>query len=406
MTGWAATPIFPAPILHEMFAICKKNCYVTGDSDAVAVEPCLTIGIHCFSGQVFNVGAADEANRMKGPSNLNANNIIPIDLHSKSAFQEIIGQSPSMRMIFKTIDKVAKSDTTIMLNGETGTGKGLIARAIHECSPRSENAFVQINCGATPEGLLESEFFGYRRGAFTGAHADKAGKFEIAKGGTIFLDEIGDMSPDLQVKVLRVLEEGEFERVGGNETIKTDARIIAATHRDLEEEVQKGNFREDLFYRLYVIPILLPPLRERRADLPFLVEHFLTEFCEKNERPAIKVSEEALKLLVNYTWPGNVRELRNLIERIVVLKENDLILPEDLPEKVCQIGGRAARPGLDVNGEGISFNTAVSEFEKALILSALEKADWVKNKAAQLLNVKRTTLVEKIKRYNLDKPTD
>ncbi len=343
---------------------------------------------------------------MKGPSNLNANNIIPIDLHSKSAFQEIIGQSPSMRMIFKTIDKVAKSDTTIMLNGETGTGKGLIARAIHECSPRSENAFVQINCGATPEGLLESEFFGYRRGAFTGAHADKAGKFEIAKGGTIFLDEIGDMSPDLQVKVLRVLEEGEFERVGGNETIKTDARIIAATHRDLEEEVQKGNFREDLFYRLYVIPILLPPLRERRADLPFLVEHFLTEFCEKNERPAIKVSEEALKLLVNYTWPGNVRELRNLIERIVVLKENDLILPEDLPEKVCQIGGRAARPGLDVNGEGISFNTAVSEFEKALILSALEKADWVKNKAAQLLNVKRTTLVEKIKRYNLDKPTD
>lgn len=311
-----------------------------------------------------------------------------------------------MKQIFRTVQKVARSDTTIMLNGETGTGKGLFARAIHECSPRCENAFIQINCGATPEGLLESEFFGYRRGAFTGAHTDKPGKFELAKGGTIFLDEIGDMSPDLQVKVLRVLEEGEFERVGGNETIRTDARFIAATHRDLEEEVQKGNFREDLFYRLYVIPIQLPPLRERISDIPFLVNHFLSEFSDKNDRSLIKTSQDAAELLVRYSWPGNVRELRNMIERIVVLKEDDTIVVQDLPEKIRLGAAGAAKPKMDLDGEGISFNTAVSEFEKALILSALEKADWVKNKAAQLLNVKRTTLVEKIKRYNLDKPTE
>ena len=213
------------------------------------------------------------------------NKIIPIELPSQVIFKEIIGQGTAMLKIFRMVEKVAESDTTIMLNGETGTGKGLIARAIHEASGRKGNPFVQINCGATPEGLLESEFFGYRRGAFTGATSDKAGKFEMAKGGTIFLDEIGDMSADLQVKVLRVLEEGEFERVGGNRTIKSDARIIAATHRDLEEEVQKGNFREDLFYRLYVIPIMLPTLKERKSDIPFLVSHFLEQFGRKGLGP-------------------------------------------------------------------------------------------------------------------------
>ena len=205
-------------------------------------------------------------------SNGTPSKIIPISTPSQIAFKEIIGQSPSMKKIFRIVEKVAVSNTTIMLNGETGTGKGVIARAIHECSPRRSKPFIQINCGATPEGLLESEFFGYRRGAFTGAFSDKQGKFEMANGGTIFLDEIGDMSADLQVKVLRVLEEGEFERIGGHETIKADARFIAATHRDLEEEVQKGRFREDLFYRLHVIPILLPSLRERKVDIPVLID--------------------------------------------------------------------------------------------------------------------------------------
>jgi transcriptional regulator with PAS, ATPase and Fis domain len=328
--------------------------------------------------------------------------IIPIKLPSQVIFKDIIGQGSAMLRIFRMVLKVAECDTTIMLNGETGTGKGLIARAIHEASGRKDKPFIQINCGATPEGLLESEFFGYRRGAFTGATSDKA----MAKGGTIFLDEIGDMSADLQVKVLRVLEEGEFERVGGNITIKSDARIIAATHRDLEEEVQKGNFREDLFYRLYVIPIMLPTLKERKSDIPFLVSHFLEQFGRKVDSPLAQVSDSAMKILMNYSWPGNVRELKNLIERIIVLHESETILPEDLPEKLRIENERVAQRKLEARGGGISFNTAVNEFEKALIISALEKTNWVKNRAAQLLRIKRTTLVEKIKRYNLEKGSE
>lgn len=340
---------------------------------------------------------------MTDPNIQRENKVIPIKIQSQVIFKDIIGHGPAMQKIFRIVEKVADSDTTIMLNGETGTGKGLIARAIHLASDRKDKPFVQINCGATPEGLLESEFFGYRRGAFTGATSDKPGKFEMAKGGTIFLDEIGDMSADLQVKVLRVLEEGEFERVGGHETIKTDARIIAATHRDLEEEVQKRNFREDLYYRLYVIPILLPTLKERKDDIPYLVSYFLEEFSRKKDIIPAKISDEAMKILVNYNWPGNVRELRNLIERIVVLNEGEQIRPQDLPERLLIKSGQQARRKMKMGGEGISFNTAVSEFEKALIISALEKTNWVKNKAAQLLRIKRTTLVEKIKRYNLRK---
>ena len=340
-------------------------------------------------------------------SKFNPNKIVLVDSASiapQTAFNNIIGHSPSMKRIFRMVEKVAASETTIMLNGETGTGKGVIARAIHECSPRREGPFIQINCGATPEGLLESEFFGYRRGAFTGAVADKPGKFELAHGGTVFLDEIGDMSADLQVKVLRVLEEGEFERVGGHETIKVNARIITATHRDLEEEVQKGHFREDLFYRLYVIPIMLPSLRERKTDIPFIVAHFLDEFAQKNHKPVMKAAPEVIQALISYPWYGNVRELRNLIERLVVLKDGSTLTLEDLPDKILQVGEAGVRSkGRTAHADGISFQTAVSEFEKALILNALEKTNWVKNRAADLLKIKRTTLVEKIKRYHLEK---
>ncbi len=334
------------------------------------------------------------------------NKIIPIKLPSKDIFKDIIGRGAAMQRIFRMVEKVAESDTTILLNGETGTGKGMIARAIHQASGRYNKPFVQINCGATPEGLLESEFFGYRRGAFTGAVADKPGKFELAQGGTIFMDEIGDMSADLQVKVLRVLEEGEFERVGDNTTIQSDARIIAATHRDLEEEVQKENFREDLFYRLYVIPIMLPTLKERKSDIPSLVSHFMSHFAQKMDMPPASISDEAMDILVNYSWPGNVRELKNLVERLVVLHEGEAIAPQDLPEKIRAENTRPAREKTDVSGSGISFSTAVSEFEKALIVSALEKSNWVKNRAAQLLKIKRTTLVEKIKRYNLENDSE
>jgi len=321
----------------------------------------------------------------------------------KNIFDNIIGQSDPMRKIFSIVEKVANSNTTIMITGETGTGKGLIARAIHESSDRSDYSFIQINCGAISEGLLESELFGHVKGAFTGAIANKPGKFELAQGGSIFLDEIGDMSTDLQVKVLRVLEENEFEPVGGSKTIKANVRVVAATHRDLEEEVQKENFREDLFYRLYVIPMVLPPLKEKKSDIPLLVSHFLNLFCREKKKDIITISDEALEIFMYYSWPGNVRELKNLIERLVVLSESAEITPKDLPKKLTTIKQPEILPEIDAPGEGVDFNTAVTKYEKTLIINALEKTNWIKNKAADFLQIKRTTLVEKIKRHKIIK---
>jgi transcriptional regulator with PAS, ATPase and Fis domain len=319
-------------------------------------------------------------------------------------FQGVIGRSKAMKDVFRLIDRVADSDSTILINGETGTGKGLVAKAIHKSSYRKNQPFVAINCGAIPENLLESELFGHVKGAFTGATAAKTGKFEVANGGTIFLDEIGDMSPDLQVKVLKVLEEREFEPVGGCKSIKVDVRIIAATHRDLEEEVQKGNFREDLFYRLYVIPIGLPALRHRQIDIPLLIQYFINKLNKEKGTAVEGLTMDAKEILNQYGWPGNVRELANLMERVVVLKGEGVIAPQDLPSKlVADHNPSMAHHAPEVTSEGLCLSTAVSEFEKNLIYQSLEKTDWVKNKAAKLLQVKRTTLVEKIKRYELQK---
>ncbi len=318
-------------------------------------------------------------------------------------FNDIIGQSDKIQEVFRLIEKVADSDSTVIINGETGTGKGLAARAIHRHSYRKSKPFVSINCGAIPENLLESELFGHVRGAFTGATTNRCGKFEVADGGTIFLDEIGDMSPDLQVKLLRVLEEKEFEQVGGCKTVKVDVRIIAATHRNLEEEVQKGTFREDLFYRLYVIPIKLPPLKERKSDIPLLVAHFVNEIGYDKNKELDGVSDSAMKMMMQYTWPGNVRELRNMIERFVVLCEDGEELSIlDLPEKLRNSNnGNVVMPQVEISQDGICLNTAVGEFEKALIVQSLKKTKWVKNRAAKLLHLNRTTLVEKIKRHHL-----
>ena len=319
----------------------------------------------------------------------------------------IIGDSSCMQEIFRLIERVADSDSTIVIQGETGTGKGLVARAIHEQSYRRNKPFVSINCGAIPENLLESELFGHVKGAFTGAITSKPGKFELANGGTLFLDEIGDMSLDLQVKLLRVLEENEFERVGGCTTIKTNVRIIAATHRNLEEAVEQGRFREDLYYRLYVIPITVAPLRERREDIPLLAHHFLKQLNEKKGARVNGFSEKTLKLMAAYNWPGNVRELRNLIERLVVLVREGEIYPKDLPIKMRNAvldeqEEETDVPMAELPEEGICLTTAVSEFEKALIAKSLQKTNGVKKSAAKLLNIKRTTLVEKIKRYRLE----
>ncbi|MBW2709446.1 MAG: sigma-54-dependent Fis family transcriptional regulator [Deltaproteobacteria bacterium] len=306
-----------------------------------------------------------------------------------------------MQEIFTLVEKVADSDSTVIINGESGTGKGLIARAIHKNSDRKDNPFITINCGAIPENLLESELFGHVRGAFTGATSSKPGKFELANKGTIFLDEIGDMSANLQVKILRVLEEREFEQVGGSKTIKADARVIAATHRDLEKLVREGAFREDLFYRINVIPVEIPPLRERKSDILPLIAHFLKEFNLRNGKDVHGVTNDAMTVIKGHAWPGNVRELKNMVERLVVLKGEGDIDPLDLPEKLRRESGHSALPSMEISEDGINLNTAVTEFEKALILESLQKTNWVKNQAAKLLRLNRTTLVEKIKRHHL-----
>jgi len=326
---------------------------------------------------------------------------LPEHPEHRDRFENIIGLSDEMQTVFRLIEKVADSDSTILITGETGTGKGLVAKAVHQNSYRKNKPFVQINCGAIPENLLESELFGHVRGAFTGATSAKPGKFEIANGGTLFLDEIGDMSPDLQVKVLRVLEESEFERVGGCKTIKTDVRIIAATHQDLDAAVEKGKFREDLYYRIYVIPINLSPLAKRKSDIPLLIDHFLEEFNRKKDRNVTGVSDEAMEILMRHSWPGNVRELKNMLERLVVLKGEGGISPQDLPDKLIPRKDNVPLPEIEISESGICLNTAVSEFEKNLIAQSLNKTKWVKNKAAKLLQLNRTTLVEKIKRYQL-----
>jgi transcriptional regulator with PAS, ATPase and Fis domain len=316
-------------------------------------------------------------------------------------FAPIVGQCDDMQKMFRLIDRVADTDSTILLNGETGTGKGLIAKALHQSSYRRNQPFVQINCGAIPENLLESELFGHVRGAFTGATAPKKGKFEQAHGGTIFLDEIGDMSPDLQVKVLRALEEREFEPVGGCKTVKVDVRVIAATHRDLKQRVKEGLFREDLFYRLYVIPIEIAPLRARKADIPLLAEYFMQKFNREKNMAVVGMAEQTLAFMTNYDWPGNVRELKNVIERVVVIKGEGEISPRDLPDEVRSVECSMDSGMVELSNDGICLNTAVSEFEKNLIFQSLEKTQWVKKKAAKLLQLKRTTLVEKIKRHDL-----
>ena len=313
----------------------------------------------------------------------------------------MLGQSKPMQQVFDLIQRVAKTNSTVLIFGESGTGKELTARAIHELSSRRSFPLIPVNCGAIPEDLLESELFGHEKGAFTGALHTRIGRFELANGGTIFLDEIGDMSPALQVKILRVLQEHEIERVGGVRSIPVDIRIIAATHRDLEKAIRENRFREDLYYRLNVIPIELPPLRERKEDIPLLARYFLERFNSKNGSRIEGISEDALDFFMKYAWPGNIRELENLIERLVVLKGEGTITVEDLPEKIFDPSARIDFSPRKILENGIQFNTAVSEYEKELILHALKKARWVKNRAAKMLGMNRTTLVEKMKKRKI-----
>ncbi len=327
----------------------------------------------------------------------------------------IIGRSASLLRVFAVLAKVSPTDSTVLVTGESGTGKELVVRALHHNSKRRGKALVPVNCGAIPKDLLESELFGHEKGAFTHAIRSRAGRFEIADGGTIFLDEIGELDLTLQVKILRVIQEKEFERVGGSTINKVDVRIVAATNRDLEAEVVRGRFREDLFYRLNVIPIHLPPLRERDDDILLLVDHFLRCFCEQKQRPVLRLSCQAKELLLAYSWPGNVRELENFMERISILCENHEIQLEDLPEKIPRTVGlqpqkvqaTSPRGGFswprldDLRRRNQGLKDFMDEIEERLLHEALETSGGVKNQAAELLGIKRTTLIEKLKKRNI-----
>lgn len=326
-------------------------------------------------------------------------------LKRKYQFKNIIGESPAMQKVFETVEKVADTDSTVLILGESGTGKELIARALHYHSYRKDGPFVPVNCAAIPSELLESELFGHEKGAFTNAIRARIGRFELANGGTLFLDEIGDMSPNLQSKLLRVLQERQFERIGGIKPIKVDIRVISATHQDLRTAVSKKRFREDLYYRLNVIPIQIPPLRERRSDIPLLVHHFIHYFSKSKRKRVTGITQEALDRLMDYEWPGNVRELENMIERMVILTNHEVLDISDLPERVFPPHSKELGRPVEIPEEGLSLEMALNEFERQLILQALNKSGWVKNKAAQLLHVNRTTLIEKIKRQNLQRPT-
>lgn len=325
--------------------------------------------------------------------------------HPHKLCSSIIGKSSRMVALFELIEKVAESSATVLIQGESGTGKELAARAIHQLSSRSDKKFVPINCAAIPEDLIESELFGHVKGSFTGAYANRVGRFEMADKGTLFLDEIGDMRANLQVKLLRVLQSKEFEPVGSTKSQKVDVRIIAASNKKLEALVESQDFREDLFYRLSVIPITIPPLRERREDIPLLIESFLGRFNSEKRHAVTGFSRETLGILCAYDWPGNVRELENLVERLVILKDSGLIAPTDLPEKYLSRKVQVQVPALPVGDEfpetGICLNSALEEFENRLILQALEKTRGNKKEAAILLNLKRTTLIEKLKKKNL-----
>ena len=317
---------------------------------------------------------------------------------------EIAGESDAINHVLETVRKVSRSDASVLITGESGTGKELIARAIHINSDRRDGPMVVINCGAIPGELLESELFGHEKGAFTGAHRSRAGRFELADQGTVFLDEIGDMSPDLQVKLLRALQERRIERVGGIDSIPVDIRIISATNKDLPVAIEEGSFREDLFYRLNVIPVQVPPLRERITDLPLLIDHFQTKIHQRNCNNSVKCyNPEVIEALSLYHWPGNIRELENLVERLSVMVDESDIRLADIPDHISfREASMDTALAAAVFQKGISFSDAVDAYQKALICHALEETDWVKARAAELLKMNRTTLVEKIKKMNIE----
>jgi two-component system response regulator PilR (NtrC family) len=335
------------------------------------------------------------------------NMLLRREVAARTPQSQLVGNSEAMRKVFDVIKKVADTKSNVLICGESGTGKELVARAIHANSPRARMPFVTVNCSALPETLLESELFGHMKGSFTGAVANKAGLFEVANGGSIFLDEIGDTTPAIQVKLLRVLQEREFRRVGGTRDVKVDVRVIAATNKDLEKAVAEGTFREDLYYRLDVIPVKLPPLRERPEDIPLLVQHFLEKFARGGGKPAPALSPEVMKLLQAHEWKGNVRELENLIERTVAFGGGGVLKEEDVAGWLHRPApaGKAAYP-TDLPPEGLDLENLIDSIEKDLLLKALERARWVKKRAARLLQLNARSFRYRLSKFGITSGRD
>jgi two-component system, NtrC family, response regulator PilR len=328
------------------------------------------------------------------------NVLLKREMASQASFAQIIGESEAMQKVFEVVRKVADAKSNVLICGESGTGKELVARAIHYNSARSVQPFVAMNCSAVPETLLESELFGHMKGSFTGAVANKAGLFEVANGGTIFLDEIGDTTPTIQVKLLRVIQEREFRRVGGNQDVKVDVRVVAATNRDLEKAVADGSFREDLYYRLDVIPIRLPPLRLRTGDIPLLVKHFLEKYSKESGKPSPTLTQEAMHVLLRHEWRGNVRELENLIERVVAFSIGAPVTDADILGWLHRtVAPQQQGVPTDLPDDGLDLEGLINGIEKDLLLKALERAKWVKKKAARLLKLNTRSFRYRLEKY-------
>jgi two-component system response regulator PilR (NtrC family) len=343
------------------------------------------------------------ANALRSQSLEVENRTLKKELHKEYSFQNLVGNSDSMHRIYDLVKRVSQTPTNVLITGESGTGKEVVAKAIHYNGPLKDRPFVTVNCGAIPESLMESEMFGHKKGSFTGAIADKAGLFEVADGGSLFLDEVGELPLTIQVKLLRAIQERVIRRVGGTEDMKVDVRIIAATNRDLEEMVKEGTFRQDLYYRLNVINITTPPLRDRPDDIPLLAAHFLKKYNERLGKSIQGISDEAMDMLRKYDYPGNVRELENIIERTVALEGGATILPESLPPFVNTPSGRkvASANEIEVTQEGLDLDKVMGQIEKELLIKAIHAAGGVKKKAAKLLNITFRSMRYRVEKYNL-----
>ena len=393
-------------ILKQVKEEHPQTCVIliTGNASAETAVEAMKEGAFDYITKPFNLEKLklQVAKALEKSQLVIENQYLRQQLRGKYKFDNIIGTSQAMQQVFTRMEKVAGTDSTILILGASGTGKELVAKAIHFNSPRKNKPFVAINCGAIPADLLESELFGHVKGAFTSAVVDKPGKFEAANGGTIFLDEIGDMPLQLQMKLLRVLQEHEFERVGSSKKIHLDIRLISATNAALAEQVKSGKFREDLYYRLNVIPIVLPPLKERRGDIALLSRFFLEKICKEMHRSLMTIDSAAMLAIEAYDWPGNVREMENVIERTVALTDGTVITCADLPSDISSAHLELPTFAPVVTSEGVDINQIIADIERQMILQAMDIGNGVKARAADLLKLNRTTLVEKIKRLRME----